>query len=149
MEKKLVHHHNYIGHEINESLEYFAEKHGYDSYVMINLYPMRATNPKDMHKIMDESIVRENERYIEKLLSGGDCAIWAAWGTIIEERPYLQECLARIVKIADKHRCKWYTIGAKSKKNHPHHPLYLNRECEMETFDVHMYVKRIVELNVG
>lgn len=125
------------------NVEYFANKNGYDSYVMINLYPMRATNPKDMHKVMDESIVKVNEEYIEELLSGSDCAIWAAWGTIIEKYSYLKECLKRIVEIADKHQCKWYTIGAKSKKNHPHHPLYLNRECGMERFEVHDYIKNL------
>ena len=118
----------------------FAEANGYDSYIMINLYPMRATKPDDMHKKMDENIVDINLKYIGEVLSSGNCDIWAAWGTIIEKRGYLKECLKAICKIADEYNCQWYSIGEKSKKGHPHHPLYLNRKCKMEKFDVKSYL---------
>ena len=124
-----------------KNVEAFAEAHGYDSYVMINLYPMRATNPSDMHKEKDENIVRENLKYIEKVLAAGNCDIWAAWGNLIKTRKYLKECLQSIASIADAYECKWYTIGAKTKEGHPHHPLYLNRKCRMEEFDIHTYLR--------
>lgn len=124
-----------------KNVEYFAEKNGYDSYVMINLYPMRATNPQDMHTSIDEAIVKENFENIEKILSTGTCDIWAAWGTLIKTRRYLKDCLLQIVEIADKYDCKWFTIGEKSKEGHPHHPLYLRKACGMEKFDVYKYIE--------
>lgn len=128
-----------------KNVEAFAKANGYDSYIMINLYPMRATNPNKMHKVEDEEIICKNLRFIETVLSAENCDIWAAWGTLIKTRKYLCECLQRLVKIADAYGCKWYTIGEKSKEGHPHHPLYLNRQKSMEPFDVHTYLKMIQE----
>ena len=125
------------------NVEAFAEKNGYDSYVMINLYPMRATNPNDMHQNKDEDIIRENLASVETILSAGNCDIWAAWGTLIKTREYLKECLQQIVNLADTYDCRWFTIGKKSKEGHPHHPLYLSRQCEMETFDVREYLQNM------
>jgi len=41
-----------------KNVQRFAEKNGYDSYLMINLYPMRATNPDEMHEEMDKYIAK-------------------------------------------------------------------------------------------
>ena len=125
------------------NVEAHAKQLGYDSYIMINLYPMRATNPKDMHKEMDEAIVKKNLEVIESVLKNGKCDIWAAWGTLIMTRKYLKECLGGIVELADKYDCKWFTIGNRSKEGHPHHPLYLSRKSEKENFDVHEYIKSL------
>ena len=125
-----------------KKVEYFAEQNGYDSYVMINLYPMRATEPKRLHKTKDKSIIKHNYQTIEKLLMQGHCDIWAAWGTLIEERTYLQECLAQIVELADKYDCTWYRIGNTTKAGHPRHPLFVSKsEKTMEHFDVHTYLR--------
>lgn len=121
----------------------FAKANGYDSYLMINLYPMRATNPKDMHRIKDEVIIRKNLDAIESILSVGNCDIWAAWGTLIKTRSYLKDCLQQIVEVANTYNCEWYTIGKKSKEGHPHHPLYLSKQSKMEKFDVQEYLKML------
>lgn len=121
----------------------FAIANGYDSYLMINLYPMRATNPKDMHKVKDEKIVKENLENIKTILSAGNCDVWAAWGTLIKTRGYLKDCLQQIVEVADTYNCEWYTIGKKSKDGHPHHPLYLSKQSKMEKFDVQEYLKSL------
>ncbi len=56
---------------------------GYDSWIMINLYPQRATDPDDMHKKLNHKIHRQNLNEIKKYLSGS-YDIWAEWGTLIE-----------------------------------------------------------------
>lgn len=126
-----------------KNVESFAKANGYDSYLMINLYPMRATNPKDMHKVKDDAIIRKNIDNIKKALSSGNCDIWAAWGTLIKTRSYLKDCLQQIVEVADTYNCEWYTIGKKSKDGHPHHPLYLSKQSKMEKFDVQEYLKSL------
>jgi len=123
----------------------FAKANGYDSYIMINLYPMRATDPKHMHDKMDEEIVSKNLQIIEDVLAVGNCDVWAAWGEIIKtsKKEYLKKCLEEIVRIADKYQVTWYTIGQETKDGHPRHPLYLKEDSCKKTFDVHTYLKRL------
>ena len=62
-------------------------------------------------------------------------AIWAAWGTIIEKRPYLKYCVMDMVRCGQNFKARWYTSGARSKaKGHPHHPLYLKKDSSVELF---------------
>lgn len=126
-----------------KNVDAFAKANGYDSYLMINLYPMRATNPNDMHEVLDKEIVEKNFEYIAQVLETTECDIWAAWGHLIKTRKYLKDCLKRIVEIADTYQCTWYTIGSKTKEGHPHHPLYLSKECKMDVFDIHEYVRNL------
>ncbi len=67
-------------------------------------------------------------------------AIWAAWGTNIEKRNYLKECLEDMVNIADQHKAVWCKVGKCSVKGHPHHPLYLKKDSRIEEFDVEKYL---------
>lgn len=121
----------------------FAKANGYDSYIMINLYPMRATNPDKMHTEMDKKIVEKNLEYIRQLLSEGNRDIWAAWGNLIEKRSYLRECLASIAEIAEANQCNWYIMGKTTKEGHPRHPLYLKKECEKNEFSISAYLKTL------
>lgn len=121
----------------------FAEKSGYDSYVMINLYPMRSTNPDKMHDTMDKEIVENNLKYIKEIISTGNVDVWAAWGKLIEKRAYLKGCLSQIAELAYTYHCKWYTIGETTKDGHPRHPLYLNGQCELVDFDIAGYLKKL------
>lgn len=119
-----------------------AKANGYDGYIMINLYPMRATDPNDMHDNKDEEIVKINLESIAEVLKDG-CDIWAAWGTLIEKRDYLKECLEQIVELADSHDCKWCAFGPTTKAGHPRHPLYLSSKCVKNPFDVHEYLQKL------
>ena len=67
-------------------------------------------------------------------------AIWAAWGTIIEKRQYLPECVRDMVQLGEQYNAKWYCAGAVSKKGHPHHPLYLRKDEKLKSFDVEAYL---------
>lgn len=122
-------------------VERFAKTNGYDSFIMINLYPMRATKPKDMHKSVDTTMVKQNEECIASILSRGNCDIWAAWGVSIEKRKYLKDCLMKLVDIADTYDCKWYSVGPLTKDGHPRHPLYTKNGCGMDVFDMSGYVR--------
>jgi hypothetical protein len=67
-------------------------------------------------------------------------AIWAAWGTIIEKRPYLPECVKDMVALGQSFGAQWYCAGKVSKKGHPHHPLYLRKDEKLKAFDIHSYL---------
>ena len=66
--------------------------------------------------------------------------VWAAWGTIIEKRPYLRQCLLDMLEIGDAYGANWYCAGKVSKKGHPHHPLYLRKDEKIRPFDTETYL---------
>jgi len=126
-----------------KAVERIAKHNGYDSWIMLNLYPQRATNPNDMHKECDECLLAENIKEISKLINKYENpTIWAAWGTLIEKRSYLKQCLSVILKELDDKKCNWITIGCRSKKGHPHHPLYLKVESSIKEFNIINYMKK-------
>jgi hypothetical protein len=71
---------------------------------------------------------------------GNTPAVWAAWGTIIEKRPYLLSCVKEMVEIGNEYGAQWFTVGKRSVKGHPHHPLYLKNNSPTENFDVDIYL---------
>ncbi len=77
-----------------KSVERIAAGNGYDSFLMFNVYAQRATRPEDMDQVCNQALHRENMtafRYVlDQVGEGFVPAVWAAWGTIIEKRPYLR-----------------------------------------------------------
>lgn len=133
-----------------KSVERIALFNGYDSFIMFNVYPQRATNPDDMEKELNETLHNENMKAFEYILSlygeGYTPSVWAAWGTIIEKRPYLKTCVKDMVAVGERYGAKWYTSGVRSKqKGHPHHPLYLRKDSVTEEFcDIIEYLEGLV-----
>lgn len=125
-----------------KSLERIAHANGFDSWIMLNLYPVRATNPDDLPKPMDQELHQINLRNINQVLSQvNQPVIWPCWGTLILKRPYLLRCFQDIFQSTQNHSCRWVSFGAISKDGHPHHPLYLATNSPMEDFDVENYLQ--------
>jgi hypothetical protein len=123
------------------SVERIAHRHDFDTFMMFNVYPQRATDPNDMHTVLDEDLHKQNLFYIEKYLKvHPERNILAAWGTLIHKRPYLKECLRDIYTLSQKYNCSWHSIGKRSKSGHPHHPLYLSNEERLQAFDIEEYI---------
>ncbi|MDD4494536.1 MAG: DUF1643 domain-containing protein [Eubacteriales bacterium] len=116
-----------------------AESNGYDSFVMLNVYPQRATNPNDLHKVFSPVLKSENERNIAALVSGKNLTLWAAWGGLITKRKYLITLLQSIAKLPELHNCNWVARGNTTKGGHPHHSLYVKKEMPFVPFDIDMY----------
>lgn len=128
-----------------KSVERIAIGNGYDSFIMFNVYAQRATKPDDMDEELNELLHTENMKAFRYILerSGSSPSIWAAWGTIIEKRPYLKQCVKDMVSIGEKYKTKWFMCGKSSIKGHPHHPLYLKKDSLLEEFNVSSYLKSI------
>ena len=119
----------------------FAKTHGYDGWMMFNVYPQRATNPDDLPAEFDNLLHALNRAHIYRtLMSLGGVTVWAAWGTLIEKRPYLVDCLREIVADSKKRPLQWITIGDRSQAGHPHHPLYLANDAKVAVFDIDEYL---------
>lgn len=130
-----------------KSVERIARHNGYDSFIMFNVYAQRATDPDDMDAELNEKLHAENMKAFRYILSnvgeGVSPAIWAAWGTIIEKRSYLRGCVLDMLRIGQEYGAHWVSAGKKSKKGHPHHPLYLRRDEVTESFDIEHYLELI------
>ena len=130
-----------------KSVSRIAAGNGYDSWIMFNVYAQRATDPDDMDRELNERLHRENMRAFEYILSGVRVplrpAVWAAWGTIIEKRPYLKDCVLDMLRIGREHGAEWLCAGKCSVKGHPHHPLYLRKDEKVRTFDVAGYLETL------
>ena len=130
-----------------KSVERIARNNGYDSFIMFNVYAQRATDPNAMDTAFNEPLHRENMaafRYVLGLYGAGRRpAVWAAWGTLIEKRPYLKTALLDMIAEGEAAGAEWLTFGRRSKKGHPHHPLYLKADSVPEPFDVRAYCETL------
>ncbi len=119
-----------------KSAERIALHNGYDSFIMFNVYAQRATDPDDMELELNPVLHRENMKAFIWLLrqfpSPPD--LWAAWGAVIEKRPYLPACVLDMAAAGKQFNARWFTAGPRSKSGHPHHPLYLKKDSPLEPF---------------
>ena len=131
-----------------KSVARIAEGNDFDSWIMFNVYAQRATRPDDMDRELNERLHRENMRAFAYILSGVTAggvrpAIWAAWGTIIEKRPYLPDCVRDMAALGERYGGRWLCAGKCSAKGHPHHPLYLRKDEKVYDFDIGGYLNRL------
>ena len=129
-----------------KSVSRIAAGNGFDSFIMFNVYAQRATSPDDMDRCCNDKLHRENMKAFDYLLSripeGTRPAIWAAWGAIIEKREYLMDCVRDMADIGRSFEAVWLKAGQLSKKGHPHHPLYLKKDCPLEPFPMEEYLRK-------
>ena len=126
-----------------KSVERIALRNGFDSFLMFNVYAQRATSPDDMEWTLHEELHRQNMAAFDYILSLSDSpTVWAAWGTIIEKRDYLWDCLQDMIAIGRAHSARWVKCGRVSAAGHPHHPLYLRADSWIEDFPVEEYAAR-------
>ncbi len=120
----------------------YSHAHGFDGWLMLNLYPQRATDPNDLHADIDASMNRENIDHIKRSLAlAGDATLCAAWGQLIRQRSYLVSCLERISNSLNGY--SWHSIGTPTKEGHPRHPLYARTEWALCPFDISAYLKEL------
>ena len=127
-----------------KSVQRIAHGNGFDSFIMFNVYAQRATDPDAMEHSCNMQLHRENLEAFRYVLSiGENPTVWAAWGTIIEKRDYLKDCLKDMIAAGEEYGAKWVCAGKCSKKGHPHHPLYLRRDEKIRPFDVKGYLETL------
>ena len=128
------------------SVQRVALHNGYDSFIMFNVYAQRATDPDDMERTYNQALHRENMKAFAYALSldrTGAPAVWAAWGAVIEKRDYLPACVRDMIDIGRAYHANWYSAGKRTKKGHPHHPLYLRKDSLLEEFPITEYLEQL------
>lgn len=125
-----------------KSVERIAKHNGFDSFLMMNLYAQRATLPGQMDKEVCQFLHQENLAAFRYLLQQTR-TVWAAWGAVMETRGFLSDCMRDFVAVGTQAGAQWYTAGQRSKKGHPHHPLYLKKDSSLDPFDVAAYISSL------
>ena len=121
-----------------KTVDRVAKRYGYDGFVMLNLSPIRATNPQDLPKTQEEWMYRENIEWIESILNEHS-SVYCAWGNLIEIREYMNIFKNLIIP---EHTI-WLSRGPVSKKGHPHHPLYVKDDALLDNFDIKAYQEKM------
>ncbi|WP_339629671.1 DUF1643 domain-containing protein [uncultured Maribacter sp.] len=120
-----------------------AEQKGYDGWLMLNVYPQRDTYPENLGTVSDAYLIKENNKAIKEVLSNYDFAdIWAAWGTTIEHRAYLKDCLIELSKNFN-FSYRWLHYDELTKYGHPRHPLYVSYDKEFSEFNITSYLESL------
>ena len=128
-----------------KSVQRIAHGNGFDSFIMFNVYAQRATDPDAMEKTCNRMLHEQNLEAFRYVLSIGEHpTVWAAWGTIIEKRDYLKDCLKDMIAAGEEFGAKWVCAGKCSKKGHPHHPLYLRKDEIIRPFPVAEYLGELL-----
>ena len=59
-----------------KSVERLAAANGFDSWIMFNVYPQRATDPNDMDKTPDRALCDENLLWLRAVLAETEPTMW-------------------------------------------------------------------------
>lgn len=125
-----------------------ASRNGFDSFVMLNVYPKRNTVPDDLPDDFDVALKSANERWIASVVAGRPLPVYAAWGGILGKRTYLSELARDIVDLPALNKAQWYTRGRLTTGGHPRHPLYVSVEEPLSPFDIGTY-RQVLDKVVG
>ena len=118
-----------------KSAQRIARSNGYDSFLMLNVYPQRSTDPKLMEKDVNEFLLGENIKALEHALSLSPTKdVWCAWGNVIENRNYMKKGVRLEIEAGNKLGAKWLCAGEVLKSGNPHHPLYLKADTKLNPF---------------
>lgn len=121
-------------------MQKIALQHGYDGWLLCNLWPERETHPDKLRKRMLREIHKKNLHYMQAAFRKYPVnGIWAAWGNIIEKRPYLLRCLFDITEMESCQNTPWLQLGTPTIPGHPRHPLYQSDYAALIPFDIKAY----------
>lgn len=108
------------------TIRHIAAAYGHDSWIILCLYPQRATHLDELTEIADPVQVAKNNEVIESILSKWpNRQIWAAWGTHYFDRSFFTPCLENIVQIANRYNESWIHYGPLDEDGTPRYCLYL------------------------
>ena len=120
----------------------YLNRYGFDSFKMMNIYPLRATEPDSLPMQIDMNIHRRNMKEIEQALISYS-AVLCACGNLIYERDYLKQCFMDISELINRSKVPTYCLG-KTKLGNPRHPLARKpTPAELTKFDVENYLEVI------
>ena len=123
------------------TVRHITKYYGYDSWIIMCLYPQRATHLYQLAESPNEEWIKDNLKVIENIMATHpDKNLWACWGTHIHDRFYLPTCLEQIIPIAKKYNEKWVHYGPLTEEGDPRYDLYLEEGEGFYPFNITSYM---------
>lgn len=118
-------------------VERVALNNGYDGFVMLNLYPIRATDYRNLPAEVNPTAFAKNLDVIEEVVSAQqNPVIWAAWGSSVEYHRYFIDARDQLVDRLAKYKAKWLRFGDLTTDGHPRHPSRLAYDWKFAPYAV-------------
>lgn len=122
----------------------FIKRNNFDSFLMINLYPQRATNPDELDLEIDQKKHKMNLTQIIKRVSiYEEINLLASWGEPITKRSFLTSCLNDLNNILKNQKVNWLMIGDLTKSGHPRHPSRASYSNGLKSFEIVNYLDKL------
>lgn len=118
----------------------FADVNGYDSWMMVNVYPQIATDPRHLHSDYLPELKAQNESHIRQIIGDRKVTLLAAWGVLIDRRRYLRHLLRDILSMPTVANCDWLSLGVPTGDLHPRHPSRVAAGASLSPFSVSHYL---------
>ena len=118
-------------------VEKAAIQNGFDGFIMLNLYPIRATDYRTLSRRVDSMAFEKNLRTIEQTVSSiARPTIWAAWGASVEYLDYFEAARDELFQRLAKYKVTWLRFGELTTDGHPRHPSRLSYEWKFHPYAV-------------
>jgi hypothetical protein len=111
----------------------FTKREGYGAFVVVNVWALRATDPRDLHS-RREAYEPENINHVTRIVMDRDVVV--AWGGHVSVSPALQRVKMALWD-AKSVRCLGLTKGQRAAggarvNRQPRHPLMLRKDTPLE-----------------
>lgn len=124
----------------------FAERAGYEHFIVGNLFAYRATDIKELRTAADP-IGPDNDGHLDLILR--DAALHVvAWGTLAKLPDTLRKRWVDVVRLADRVGCTLYCIGTNDDK-HPRHPLMTGYDMPITEWVAPWFANRALPSSKG
>lgn len=116
-------------------VETVAARSGFDGFVMLNLYPVRATDYRELPADVNRQAFATNLAKIEAVVAGvPDPVLWAAWGNPVEHHSFFMDARDALRERLARYAPKWQCFGAPTTRGHPRHPSRLQYAWEFRPY---------------
>ncbi|MDO8810563.1 MAG: DUF1643 domain-containing protein [Gallionella sp.] len=121
-----------------------AKNNGFDGFVMLNLYPVRATDYRTLPTVVDQTAFSENLNRIEAAIAAEKTSlVWAAWGESILYHKFFVEACVELFARLKKHEVRWQHFGDMTASGHPRHPSRLSYSWNFAPLEVERYTRML------
>jgi len=121
-----------------------AKRNGFDGFVMLNLYPVRATDFNALPLDVNTVAFSENLNCIETLVAANPApVVWAAWGESIHARSYFVTAARELFFQLQKYGTVWQHFGTLTNSGHPRHPSRLSYAWSFHELDARRYMQTL------
>lgn len=114
----------------------FADKMGFDGFVMLNVYPLRTPKIEELPGELNIDLHQNNLSHIVKEISKiENPTILVAHGNSISKKKYLRLCLKDILKELTQFKgAKFIQLGDLTNEGNPRHPLMSRADIEIKEY---------------